>query len=208
MNDQIKAEARQRLILEEATSKAEKDSIHQKEELKRKETEERIHAERINLLAEEEQVRIKARRLAVEAEAKHLANEKEAAIAAEVERLRNRTKVEVLEDTVAELSAQLAELKSTITKSHEDKENDKSHFILSEIQELRDTMKEYKKSNNVMAEIQVLREKMRSIVKYEKDYSDFIEMMYQRAQRPPCIHMSVDEYNKNYTRERPTLPTL
>jgi hypothetical protein len=46
----------------------------------------------------------------IEAEAKRLADEKEAKIQAEIERLKNRSKVEILEDKVAELSATIAAL--------------------------------------------------------------------------------------------------
>ena len=53
----------------------------------------------------------------LEAEAKKLALAKEQAIAAEVERLRNRTKQEILEDTIADLKDQLASVKADRCKS-------------------------------------------------------------------------------------------
>ena len=45
-------------------------------------------------------------------------NEREDAIAAEIRRLKNRTEMEVLRDTVAELQAQVAELKTVIAYSY------------------------------------------------------------------------------------------
>ncbi len=48
--------------------------------------------------------------MALEAEAKRLEQQKEAAIRAEMERLKSRTQLEILEDRVAELSAQLNSL--------------------------------------------------------------------------------------------------
>lgn len=73
--------------------------------------EERVRGERVRLLAEEEQVKLQARRLVIEAEAKAAAQAREDAIKAEMERLKNRTQVEILEDKIAELTGLVTAMK-------------------------------------------------------------------------------------------------
>jgi hypothetical protein len=92
IDDDIREEARQRI--QEAESKAAAARALAVEN-------EKNNAEKLKVLAEKE---------VAEAEAKKKAAAREAAIAAEVERLKRRTKVEILEDTVAELRAEIAEL--------------------------------------------------------------------------------------------------
>lgn len=112
VDDTIRAEARRRLVAEAEKARAEAEATRLKAKREQEEKESRILDERVKLMAEEEQVRLMARRLALEAEAKRLADEKEAAIKAEMERLKNRSQLEILEDRVAELTAQMTSLRS------------------------------------------------------------------------------------------------
>lgn len=71
-----------------------------------------ILEEKIRARVEEEKIRRLAEQAVAEAEAKKRAAAREAAIAAEMERLKGRTKVEILEDTIAELRAEIVTLKA------------------------------------------------------------------------------------------------
>lgn len=108
----IKNEAIRRLLSEEAKANAAAEVARAKVHATQEAAESRIRDERIVLLAEEEQVRLTARRFVIEAEAKRLAEDRERAIQAEMDRLRNRSKVEILEDKVAELTTLLSSMKT------------------------------------------------------------------------------------------------
>ena len=112
VDDSIRAEARRRLIAEQDKARAEVEAARVKAAREKEERESKILDEKVKLMAEEEQVRLMARRLALEAEAKRMADEKEAAIKAEMERLKNRSQLEILEDRVAELTAQMTSLRT------------------------------------------------------------------------------------------------
>jgi len=100
----IAAEARRRLISDHQKAQAAAAAAREKEMRELAEAEARIREERIKLRAEEEMVSLMARRLTIEAEAKAASEKREAAIKAEMERLRNRTPLEILEDKVAALT--------------------------------------------------------------------------------------------------------
>jgi hypothetical protein len=106
----IAAEARRRLISDHQKAQAAAAAAREKEQRDLAEAEARIREERIKLRAEEEMVSLMARRLTIEAEAKAAAEKREAAIKAEMERLRNRTPLEILEDKVTALTEALSGL--------------------------------------------------------------------------------------------------
>ena len=108
----IKAEALRRMKAAEAERLVAASLATEEARKKRDAIELSVLEEQVRLRAQEEQIRIMAQRLAAEGEAKRLAKEREEAIAAEILRLSNRSEVEVLRDTVADLQAQIAELKS------------------------------------------------------------------------------------------------
>jgi hypothetical protein len=108
----IKAEALRRIKAAEAERLVAASLATEEARKKRDAIELSVLEEQVRLRAQEEQIRIMAQRLAAEGEAKRLAKEREEAIAAEILRLSNRSEVEVLRDTVADLQAQIAELKS------------------------------------------------------------------------------------------------
>jgi len=118
VDDAIRAEARRRLETAEVERLAAMRLIADKERKKSAAIEQNILEQQMRLRIEEEKLRLMAQRVAAEAEAKRLAKERENAIAAEMERLKNRTEVEVLQETVADLQAQIAELKSSIASSY------------------------------------------------------------------------------------------
>jgi hypothetical protein len=108
----IKAEALRRMKAAEAERLVAASLATEEARKKRDAIELSVLEEQVRLRAQEEQIRIMAQRLAAEGEAKRLAKEREEAIAAEILRLSNRSEVEVLRDTVADLQAQIADLKS------------------------------------------------------------------------------------------------
>ena len=115
VDDAIRAEARRRLEASKADRLAAMRLVAEEERKKSADIEQSILDQQLRLRIEEEKLRLMAQRVA--AEAKRLAKERENAIAAEMERLKNRTEVEVLQETVADLQAQIAELKSSIAAS-------------------------------------------------------------------------------------------
>lgn len=117
VDDAIRAEARRRLETAEVDRLAAMRLIADKERKKSAAIEQSILEQQLRLRIEEEKLRLMAQRVAAEAEAKRLEKEREDAIAAEMQRLKNRTEVEVLHDTVADLQAQIAELKTSIASS-------------------------------------------------------------------------------------------
>lgn len=117
VDDAIRAEARRRLEASKADRLAAMRLVAEEEKKKSYDIEQSILDQQLRLRIEEEKLRLMAQRVAAEAEAKRLAKERENAIAAEMERLKNRTEVEVLQETVADLQAQIAELKSSIAAS-------------------------------------------------------------------------------------------
>ena len=118
VDDAIRSEARRRLETAEVERLAAMRLIADKERKKSAAIEQSILEQQLRLRIEEEKLRLMAQRVAAEAEAKRLEKEREEAIAAEMQRLKNRTEVEVLHDTVADLQAQIAELKSSIASSY------------------------------------------------------------------------------------------
>lgn len=117
VDDAIRAEARRRLEASKADRLAAMRLVAEEEKKKSADIEQSILDQQLRLRIEEEKLRLMAQRVAAEAEAKRLAKERENAIAAEMERLKNRTEVEVLRDTVADLQAQIAELKTSVASS-------------------------------------------------------------------------------------------
>jgi hypothetical protein len=115
-DDAIKLEARRRLMETQAKERAETEAALRKVQREKEVAESRVREERIRLLAEEEQVRLKAQRLLIEAEAKRLADEREVAIAVEMERLKTRSQSEILEDKVAELTATIKTLQTQMAE--------------------------------------------------------------------------------------------
>ena len=118
VDDAIRAEARRRLETAEVERLAAMRLVADKERKKSAAIEQNILEQQLRLRIEEEKLRLMAQRVAAEAEAKRLEKEREDAIAAEMQRLKNRTEVEVLHDTVADLQAQIAELKTSIASSY------------------------------------------------------------------------------------------
>lgn len=117
-DDAIRAEARRRLEVADADRLAAARLIADEERKKSTAIEISILEEQVRLRVQEEQIRLMAQRAAAEAEVKRLTIEREEAIAAEILRLKNRTEVEILRDTVAELQAQISELKTGFTVSY------------------------------------------------------------------------------------------
>jgi hypothetical protein len=113
-DNSIKSEAQRRLLQQASKERLEAEQAKQKAELERELQESRIREERTRLYAEEETIRIKVRQLALEDEAKRLADEKEAAVQAEIVRLQNRTPVEVLQEKVADLTNTLIQVKQEL----------------------------------------------------------------------------------------------
>lgn len=111
VDEDIRAEARRRIEEAAAAEALVRAAIAEQEKKKAGDLEAAILEEKIRVRVEEEKIRRLAEQAVAEAEAKKKAAEREAAIAAEVERLKRRTKVEILEDMVAELRAEIAELK-------------------------------------------------------------------------------------------------
>ena len=113
----IKAEAVRRMKAAEAERLVAASLATEEARKKRDAIELSVLEEQVRVRAQEEQIRIMAQRAAAEAEAKRLAKEREEAIAAEILRLSNRSEVEVLRDTVADLQAQIADLKAYVGQS-------------------------------------------------------------------------------------------
>ena len=112
VDEAVRAEAKRRLEAVEAEQLAATRLAAEKEKQLRNQIEVLTLEEQVRSRVKEEQIRILAQQAAAEAEAQRIALAKETAIAAEMERLKNRTKTEILEDTVADLKAQLASLKT------------------------------------------------------------------------------------------------
>ena len=108
----IKTEALRRMKAAEAERLAAASLAAEEERKKRAALELSVLEEQVRVRAQEEQIRLMAQRLAAETAAHAAAKAREEAIAAEILRLSNRSEVEVLRDTVTDLQAQLAELKS------------------------------------------------------------------------------------------------
>jgi len=114
----IRAEALRRMKAAEAERLVAASLAAEEARKKREAIELTVLEEQVRLRAQEEQIRVMAQRAAAEAEAKRLSKEREDAIAAEILRLSNRSEVEVLRDTVADLQAQIADLKAGFTQSY------------------------------------------------------------------------------------------
>lgn len=109
-DDSIRLEAKKRLEEIQRKEREEAELKRLKAKADAEAAEARIRDEKIRLLAEEEQVHIMARKKVLEAEARKIAQEREDAIQAEILRLRNRSQVEILEDKIASLTAQMDSL--------------------------------------------------------------------------------------------------
>lgn len=109
-DDSIRHEARKRLEEIQRKEREEAELKRLKAKAETEAAEARIRDEKIRLLAEEEQIHILAKRKVLEAEARRIAQEREDAIQAEIQRLRNRSQVEILEDKIASLTAQMDSL--------------------------------------------------------------------------------------------------
>lgn len=117
-DEAIRAEARRRMEVADAERDAAARLAAEQEKKKSEAIELSVLEEQIRQRVKEEQVRMMAQRAVLEAEAKKAAQSREDAIAAEILRLKSRTEVEVLKDTVAELTAQIASLKSSHNVSY------------------------------------------------------------------------------------------
>ena len=111
-DDAIRAAAKKRFEQEEAAKVKALTEAERKEKMREETIKNLALEEQIRARVQEEQIRRSAEKAIFEAEARKTAIEKEAAISAEVERLRNRSKQEILEDTIAELKSQVASLKT------------------------------------------------------------------------------------------------
>jgi len=112
LDDSIRAAAKKRFEEEEAAKAREAAAILNKDKTREEMIKMMALEEQVKARVQEEQIRRLAERAVYEAEAKKSALAKEAAIAAEVERLRNRSKQEILEDTISELKQELYSLKA------------------------------------------------------------------------------------------------
>ena len=112
VDDSIRAMARARFQAEEEAKLQLAAVALKKEQDKASELSAYVLEEQVKTRVQEEQIRRMAERAVLEAEALRIAQAKAAAVDAELERLRNRTRTEVLEDTVAELSNQLSTLRA------------------------------------------------------------------------------------------------
>jgi len=117
VDDSIRAVAKSRLLAEAEANKAAALLEIKKEKEKNAEIEATMLEESIKLRVKEEQVRFMAEKAVIEAETKRRLLAKEKAIQAEMERLRNRTKEEVMQDTITELSSQIESLKAIVQPS-------------------------------------------------------------------------------------------
>lgn len=112
IDDSIKSAAFVRFQAEEEAKRLVTLASLKKEQEKAAEISSYVQEEQLKARVLEEQIRRMAEQAVIEAEARAVAIAKEKAIEAEMERLRKRTKTEVLEDTVSELSSELASLKA------------------------------------------------------------------------------------------------
>lgn len=112
VDDSIRAAAKKRFEEEEAAKAREAAAALHKEKTREEMIKMIALEEQVKARVQEEQIRRLAEKAVYEAEAKKLALAKEAAIAAEIERLRNRSKQEILEDTITELKQELSSLKT------------------------------------------------------------------------------------------------
>jgi hypothetical protein len=117
VDDSIRAAAKERFLAEERAQKALLLAEAKKEQEKNAEIEATMLEESIKSRVKEEQIRIMAEKAVIEAETKLRVLAKETAIQVEMERLRNRTKEEVMQDTINELSSQIDSLKALVQPS-------------------------------------------------------------------------------------------
>ena len=117
MDDSIRAAAKRRFEEEEAAKLREAAAALNKDKAREESIKSIALEEQIKARVQEEQIRRMAEKAVFEAEAKKVALAKEAAIAAEIERLRNRTKQEILEDTINDLKQELSTLKAKSCES-------------------------------------------------------------------------------------------
>lgn len=104
----ILSEARKRHEMEKNDDLQKKRIIRKSALEERERIQKSIEEEKVRLEMERMEIEIRARQKVLEDEAQRLANEREAEVQAELERLRNRTPLEILQDEVETLREQLA----------------------------------------------------------------------------------------------------
>jgi hypothetical protein len=160
IDDDIREEARRRIQTAEVEAAAARALAIENEKNKADELKVLAAEEKIRARVEQEKIRLLAEKEVAEAEAKKKAVAREVAIAAEMERLKRRTKVEILEDTVAELRAEIAELKRCTQVK-----------VLEEaVAELRAEIAELKRGNG----LQDVWEQIDKIITYQKEYAMYM----------------------------------
>lgn len=107
----VKAEARRRLEAEDSARAAALSAVAADIRRKAEAEEAALFEQRVRLRAQEEKIRLMAERMAVEEAARKAVLEKENAVAAEIDRLRNRTATEKLQDQIDDLKAQIAAMR-------------------------------------------------------------------------------------------------
>ena len=113
----IRELAKARFLAEEQAKKDASSADTKKEQEKKAVLDAIMLEEKVKARVAEEQIRMLAQAAVIEAEAKRVLKEKEEAIATEMERLRNRTKEEILQDTILDLSSQVEALKAQVESS-------------------------------------------------------------------------------------------
>ncbi len=116
-DDAIRAMAKARFLAEEQAKKDAASADAKKDQEKQATLDAIMLEEKVKARVAEEQIRMMAQAAVIEAEAKRLLVAKEEAIAAEMERLRNRSKEEILQDTILDLSSQVNALKAQVESS-------------------------------------------------------------------------------------------
>jgi len=112
VDDAIRSLAKKRFEKEEKEKKKAEAALNKQDKNLSDDFQQKLLDEQVRMRVQEEQIRRLAEKAILEAELKKAEIAREAAIAAEIERLRNRTKQEILEDTVEELKQQLAAVKA------------------------------------------------------------------------------------------------
>ena len=112
VDDAIRSLAKKRFEKEEKEKLKAQAALNKQDKNLSDEFQQKLLDEQVRIRVQEEQIRRLAEKAILEAELKKAEIAREAAIAAEIERLRNRTKQEILEDTVEELKQQLAAVKA------------------------------------------------------------------------------------------------
>ena len=110
----IKTEARRRIAEEEAKQKALENELRIKAQHEAEEKARIYRNELVRLEAEKIQARLLAEKMVLEAEAQKATELREAQIKAEIERLKNRTPQEIMEEEIAFLRAKVSKLEAKL----------------------------------------------------------------------------------------------